>query len=197
MTSTSVERFRTVRHGARRLRYAAPVGLAYLVGQVVLVLAAALAAAVLFVALKRWAAATGYACPRPLLAVLTAVLAAPMASSALRLVGLRSATSFDGDVPELFLVSLVAAALLALALGRVSVTDTATPKRAHFFGPVLALAALPFLAWLLVAGLPARAQAQRNAVRSAYDEARGTGDAEEAQRLLDENPWLGRELDAP
>lgn len=173
------------------------MGLAFLAGQVVLVLAASLAAAVLFVALKRWAAATGYACPRPLLAVLTALLAAPMASSALRLVGLRTATSFDGDVPELFVVAALAGAGLAFAFGRVAVDAAAPAKPKQFLAPVLALAALPFAAWLVVAGLPARAEAQRNAVRSAYDEARSAGDAEEAKRLLDANPWLQWELDNP
>lgn len=171
------------------------MGLAYLFGQAVLVLAAGLAAAVLFVALKRWAAASDYACPRPLLAVLTALLAAPAASSALRLLQLRTSTTFDGDVPELFALSLAAGTLLALAFGRVA--GTTTPKRAHFFGPVVALVALPWLAWFAVAALPARAESHRHAIRSAYDEARSEGDAAEAQRLLDANPWLREELEQP
>lgn len=173
------------------------MGLAYLFGQAVLVLAAGLAAAVLFAALKRWAAASDYACPRPLLAVLTALLAAPAASSALRLLGLRTSTSFDGDVPELFVLSLAAGALLAFLFGRVPVDAAAKPERTRFFAPVLALVAAPWLAWLAVAGVPALRESHRNAVRSAYGDARADGDTAEAQRLLDANPWLREELEHP
>lgn len=187
-------------HGSRGVspfRYGASVGLAILFGQGVLVLSAGLAAAVLFTALKRWAAATGYACPRPLLAVLTALLAAPAASSALRLVRLRTATSFDGDVPELFALSLAAGALLAFFFGRAQHDAAAKSERTRFFAPVFALAAAPLIAWLAVAGVPARLEAHRNAIRSAYDEARCADDTAEAQRILDANPWLREELAKP
>lgn len=173
------------------------MGLAIVFGQAVLVFAAGLASVILFVALERWSAATAYACPRPLLALFTALLAAPAASSALRLLRLRASTSFDGDVPELFALALAAAAVLAFLFGRVPVGTGATPKRARFYVPVLVLAALPFAAWLAVAGLPARTEARRNDVRSAYDEARSEGDAAEARRLLEANPWLREELEHP